>query len=149
MWEFVAWAAILVAVAAAVAGVAYVARGGSPAGLTGGFFKPRPEPRIEVIEQASMDGKRRLVLIRRDEVEHLLLTGGPVDVVIETGIAPPLTAAEFPQPTQTIGPARAFGQRTADGAAFPPPLGRTQSVTRLQEPELSSPEPAVALAERA
>ena len=26
------------------------------------------------------------VLIRRDDVEHLLMTGGPVDVVIETGI---------------------------------------------------------------
>ena len=34
-----------------------------------------------------MDARRRLVLIRRDDVEHLIMTGGPVDVVIETGIA--------------------------------------------------------------
>ncbi len=26
------------------------------------------------------------MLIRRDNVEHLIMTGGPVDVVIETGI---------------------------------------------------------------
>jgi hypothetical protein len=26
------------------------------------------------------------VLVRRDNVEHLIMTGGPVDVVIETGI---------------------------------------------------------------
>jgi len=42
-----------------------------------------------VIEQASVDARRRLVLIRRDGVEHLIMTGGPVDVVIETGIQAP------------------------------------------------------------
>jgi hypothetical protein len=41
------------------------------------------------MEQASVDGRRKLVLIRRDDVEHLIMTGGPVDVVIETGIAAP------------------------------------------------------------
>jgi flagellar protein FliO/FliZ len=55
----------------------------------------RPEPRLGVMEQASVDGKRKLVLIRRDDVEHLIMTGGPVDLVIETGIpAPPFAAAE-------------------------------------------------------
>ena len=87
MWNVVSWLVIL-AVLAAVAAVgavlvkAYLS-GASPSEV---FFKPRVEPRIGVIEQASMDGKRKLVLIRRDDVEHLLLTGGPVDVVIETGI---------------------------------------------------------------
>ena len=58
----------------------------------------RPEPRLSVMEQASVDGKRKLVLIRRDDVEHLIMTGGPVDVVIETGIAaPPLEAASARQ----------------------------------------------------
>ena len=33
-----------------------------------------------------MDGRRKLVLVRRDDVEHLIMTGGPVDVLIETGI---------------------------------------------------------------
>ncbi len=33
-----------------------------------------------------IDGGRKLVLIRRDDVEHLLLIGGPIDLVIETGI---------------------------------------------------------------
>ena len=51
------------------------------------LFPPRPEPRLGVMEQASVDRTRRLVLIRRDDVEHLIMTGGPVDVVIETGIA--------------------------------------------------------------
>ena len=51
------------------------------------LFPARPEPRLAVMEQASVDSKRKLVLIRRDDVEHLIMTGGPVDVVIETGIA--------------------------------------------------------------
>lgn len=50
------------------------------------LFKPRVEPRLSVIEYANVDGRRRLLLVRRDDVEHLIMTGGPVDVVIETGI---------------------------------------------------------------
>jgi flagellar protein FliO/FliZ len=53
------------------------------------LFPPRPEPRLAVMEHAYVDRTRRLVLIRRDDVEHLIMTGGPVDVVIETGIAAP------------------------------------------------------------
>jgi len=50
------------------------------------LFGPRPDKRLAVVEHASVDGRRKLVLIRRDNVEHLIMTGGPVDVVIETGI---------------------------------------------------------------
>lgn len=57
--------------------------GGRP---TTSFFRPRQEPRLDVVAQANVDGRRRLVLIRRDDTEHLIMTGGPVDVVIETGI---------------------------------------------------------------
>jgi flagellar protein FliO/FliZ len=53
------------------------------------MFPPKPEPRLGVMEEAKVDRVRRLVLIRRDDVEHLIMTGGPVDVVIETGIAAP------------------------------------------------------------
>jgi flagellar protein FliO/FliZ len=47
---------------------------------------PKAEKRLQVLEQASVDGRRRLILIRRDNVEHLIMTGGPVDLVVETGI---------------------------------------------------------------
>lgn len=42
--------------------------------------------RIGVIEAAAVDGKRRLLLVRRDDVEHLILTGPGGDTLIETGI---------------------------------------------------------------
>jgi hypothetical protein len=44
------------------------------------------QPRLAVIEASTVDGRRRLVLIRRDNVEHLLMIGGPTDVVIEPNI---------------------------------------------------------------
>jgi flagellar protein FliO/FliZ len=44
------------------------------------------QPRLAVIDAASVDGRRRLVLIRRDNTEHLLMIGGPTDVVIEPNI---------------------------------------------------------------
>ena len=44
------------------------------------------EKRLGVVETATVDANRKLCLIRRDDVEHLLIIGGPVDVVVETGI---------------------------------------------------------------
>jgi flagellar protein FliO/FliZ len=55
----------------------------------GGYMMLRPrgrQPRLAVIDTASVDGSRRLVLVARDDVEHLLLIGGPTDVVIEPNI---------------------------------------------------------------
>jgi flagellar protein FliO/FliZ len=49
------------------------------------FLRPR-EKRLGVVETATVDGKRKLLLVRRDDVEHLLIVGGPVDVLVETGI---------------------------------------------------------------
>jgi flagellar protein FliO/FliZ len=44
------------------------------------------QPRLSVLDSAVVDAKRRLVLVRRDNSEHLLLIGGPTDVVVETNI---------------------------------------------------------------
>jgi len=44
--------------------------------------------RLAVINTAAVDNKRQLVIIRRDNKEHLLMIGGPNDLVIETGIDP-------------------------------------------------------------
>src|SRR5213080_2240206 len=41
------------------------------------------QPRLAVIDAAAVDNRRRLLLIRRDNVEHLLLIGGPSDIVVE------------------------------------------------------------------
>src|SRR6202167_6071671 len=43
-------------------------------------------PRLAVIDAAAVDGRRRLVLLRRDNIEHLLMIGGPTDIVVESNI---------------------------------------------------------------
>jgi hypothetical protein len=44
------------------------------------------QQRLAVLDSATVDARRRLVLIRRDNVEHLILIGGPTDVVVEPNI---------------------------------------------------------------
>src|SRR5215469_11334462 len=51
------------------------------------------QPRLAVIDYASVDGRRRLILVRRDNVEHLLMIGGPSDIVVEPNIVRALPAA--------------------------------------------------------
>jgi flagellar protein FliO/FliZ len=42
--------------------------------------------RLGLVESIAIDSRRRLLLVRRDKTEHLLLIGGARDLVIETGI---------------------------------------------------------------
>jgi flagellar protein FliO/FliZ len=44
------------------------------------------QPRLAVIDYATVDNRRRLLLVRRDNVEHLLMIGGPSDIVVEPNI---------------------------------------------------------------
>ena len=99
------------------------------------------QPRLAVIDSAAVDGRRKLVIIRRDNVEHLLMVGGPTDVVVETNIvragaavardtpavranggetlprAMPLPdATHWPLPAETATPARPERVRTEDAA---------------------------------
>jgi flagellar protein FliO/FliZ len=45
--------------------------------------------RLTVVDSAMVDARRQVIIIRRDNVEHLIMTGGPQDLVIESGIVPP------------------------------------------------------------
>lgn len=119
MFDAIYYLSVVLVLAVAVFGLLFVAKkqlggtGGSP-GF--GLFGPKPVHRIGVVDHVSVDGKRRLILLRRDDVEHLIMTGGPVDVVIETGIVPhsmpnpvhddvlaELTDDPFDRPTPTLG----------------------------------------------
>ena len=60
--------------------------------LTGGRMSVTQErgrarqPRLGIVDVYDLDRQRQLILLRRDNVEHLLLVGGPNDVVVETNI---------------------------------------------------------------
>lgn len=76
-------AAALALLAAAVALLR--SRGARSRLRTPGSAAPRP-PRVGVVGAFDLDRQRRLILIRRDDVEHLIMTGGPNDLVIETQV---------------------------------------------------------------
>ncbi|WP_119391238.1 flagellar biosynthetic protein FliO [Taklimakanibacter lacteus] len=52
----------------------------------GGRVRGGKGARLGISEYHEIDKDRRLVLVRRDDYEHLVLIGGAQDVVIETGI---------------------------------------------------------------
>ncbi len=72
------------------------------------------QPRLGIVDIYDLDRQRQLILLRRDNVEHLLLIGGPNDVVIETNIvrvpqnraAVPTAEAERAEPSLPQAPAR-------------------------------------------
>jgi len=90
------------------------------------------QPRLGVIDQATVDGRRRLVLIRRDNVEHLLIVGGPTDVVVEQKIV----RAAAPREAAPLRPPAA-----ADTLPRAVPLGE-DSMWPLQPEPASKVEPS-------
>jgi flagellar protein FliO/FliZ len=59
-----------------------------------GLPSPHHKGRLGVVEQINIDPRRRLVLIKRDDVEHLLLLSTDTAQVIETGIPSKTTTPE-------------------------------------------------------
>ncbi|MDZ7600889.1 MAG: flagellar biosynthetic protein FliO, partial [Hoeflea sp.] len=119
------------------------------------------QPRLAVLDATAVDTRRRLVLIRRDDVEHLIMIGGPSDIVIESRIvhpaddqvAPPQAAPAQkaapqrtePQPEPMPRPAPAAAQKPMSPAR-PQPQPQPQPQPRrpepVREPELArSPSP--------
>lgn len=70
--------------------------------MIGNKVRGKQGSRLGVSEFHELDKSRRLVLIRRDDVEHLVMIGGPQDVVIEDGIG--LEEAVQPRHAQTPRP---------------------------------------------
>jgi hypothetical protein len=52
----------------------------------GGRVRGGKGARLGISEYHEIDKERRLVLVRRDDYEHLVMIGGAQDLVIETGI---------------------------------------------------------------
>ena len=104
--------------------------------------------RLALIDALPIDNKRQLLIIRRDNVEHLILTGGPQDLVVETGIAVeqaaaaprPIPVARRQQAPQPQTPQRAPLPQRAPAPELPPqqlasndePVGRNP-LDRLRE----------------
>jgi flagellar protein FliO/FliZ len=85
------------------------------------------QPRLAMIDAATVDDSRRLVLVRRDNTEHLLLIGGPTDIVVEPNIgrtaaatttaAAALAPAPAAKPSPTLEPVSTL---SPEGTGWPP-----------------------------
>ncbi len=75
----------IVVVLALIGGAAWLLRRFGPGNLGGAAARGR-QPRLAVIEAGAVDGRRKLVIVRRDNVEHLIMIGGPTDILIEANI---------------------------------------------------------------
>src|SRR6202042_2443100 len=83
------------------------------------------QPRLGLVDAFSLDGQRQLVLVRRDNIEHLVMIGGPNDVLVESQI----NRAVVPAP---------------EGNKASPLLVPSTPVRRTEAPALSASPPAVA-----
>lgn len=100
--------------------------------------------RLMVVDAVSLDPRRQLIIVRRDDVEHVILTGGPQDLVVETGIPVERPVARRPaaagvgaaEPQETHGPSRPVSEALEAAqalAATPPapsPMDRLRELAR-------------------
>jgi flagellar protein FliO/FliZ len=94
---YLRFALALVLVIGLIALVAWlVRRFGLAQRLAPGTSTPRRYRRLAVVEVCPVDGRRRLVLLRRDGVEHLvMLSGTGGGFVVERGIGAENSPASF------------------------------------------------------
>lgn len=97
------WTTILLAAALSVLVLYWLVRRTMSGTFVSGGRGRRP--RLAVLDAAAVDSRRRIVLVRRDETEHLILIGGPTDVVIEQGIQTDVAAVQ-PAATKAEKPAK-------------------------------------------
>jgi hypothetical protein len=96
----------------------------------GGPVMGRKGQRLGISEYHEIDKTRRLVLVRRDETEHLILIGGAQDVVIESGIGLSNGVEELHEPLHPPIPIRS--------APRAPMFAERRPVLRPVEPPMMS-----------
>jgi flagellar biogenesis protein FliO len=93
-------------------------------------------PRLAVIDAAAVDGRRRLVLVRRDNIEHLLMIGGPTDIVVEQNIVRAMPARDQAPTRPSVGAAE-----LPPRVALPDVANWSDGDAAADHPEPAMPEP--------
>ncbi|MCC5779655.1 flagellar biosynthetic protein FliO [Nitratireductor sp. B36] len=113
------------------------------------------QPRLAVMDATPVDNNRRLVLVRRDEVEHLILIGGPTDLVVETNIGrahPEQAERKLPGSQGRPSPRDREIENVEEpdnGRDEPRPLPRSEERgTPLPERRPATPNPEIQIASR-
>ncbi|BAU91503.1 trans-sialidase [Methylorubrum populi] len=77
---------VVILVLLLIAALLFVRLSGRGLTLSAGAGQRGRQPRLGIVDIYELDRQRQLILLRRDNVEHLLLVGGPNDVVVERHI---------------------------------------------------------------
>lgn len=121
-------------------------RSGSSPFIRGGRNR---QPRLQVLDATAVDARRRLVLVRRDNVEHLVMIGGPTDIVIESGIGAIPIVRDVQEPELKALPRQESEQKRAE-----PSIPQERRAALPQQPivaaaPVSAPEESVKQPQRA
>lgn len=116
--------------------------------IWGRGIKPSAGRRLGIVDAFDLDRHRQLVIIRRDNVEHLIMIGGPNDLVIESDIvrSQPMVSEGRRDPVVAPSPTMAPSQTAPIAAAPPvdlrptPPMPRANPMTPPpRAPEVKTP----------
>lgn len=99
--------------------------------------------RLAVVDSLALDPKRQLLIVRRDNVEHLILVGGQQDLVVETGIV--ADEAQAAQPTRRPIPMVAARKPTPNRATHATPPAPPVEPTPAPAPVAAPAAPATAI----
>ncbi|GAB5506447.1 MAG: flagellar biosynthetic protein FliO [Rhizobiaceae bacterium] len=117
-------------------------------GLTFGTFVAggrNRKTRLAVMDATAVDSHRRLVLVRRDDVEHLVLIGGPTDIVVEQNIRLQAPARKPAAPEPRPHAEEAHTRQSAESAqppaapAAPPPAAANAPAPKPAQPAGETP----------
>lgn len=98
-------------------------------------------PRLAVIDAAAVDGRRRLVLVRRDNVEHLLMIGGPSDIVVEPNIVRAMPNRDQIAPRPSVAGEPTPRIAPLPDAAWNDEAARADAFDHHPEPQMPEPPP--------
>ena len=111
----------------------------------GGAGTRARQPRLAVVDHASVDSRRRLILVRRDNIEHLLLIGGPTDVVVEANIVRAAPATREATPTRLTPAAETLPRAPPlpenGNGSWPEPMGPPRPTPRMEHEQVNWPLP--------
>lgn len=100
------------------------------------------QPRLGIVDVYELDRARQLILLRRDNVEHLLLVGGPNDVVVERNIQRgqrPLTEASLRSDAAPDGPDEPLPDPLVQGGRLAEPPRALPEMAGLRTEPLFDP----------
>ncbi|CAI9402488.1 hypothetical protein ANOBCDAF_00918 [Pleomorphomonas sp. T1.2MG-36] len=97
--------------------------------------------RLTIVEQIALDQRRRLLLVRRDGVEHLILVGGGNDLVVEPTIIRGVPVGSLGRTARPAAHAATTAEDAEPAAADTPAMATAPVSPMVEAPAAARPVP--------